>query len=79
MACSVHIGNEFRSVPSEIRKSLRAKLRDICAVIDTLGYGSPILESLANSCLAVAVAGWRFQYELDDDHRLVVIQAVPPR
>ena len=78
MPYSVHIGHEFESVPSDVRSRLRWKLENICAVLETLGNDSPVMQSLIQSSLIIAVGRWRFRYELDGrSGRLNVIQALP--
>ena len=80
MRYSVHIGREFVSVPSEVRVRLRWKLENICAVLETLGNQSPVMQSLIQSSLTIAVGKWRFRYELDDrNSRLTVVQALGAR
>jgi hypothetical protein len=80
MRYSVHIGREFQSVPSEVRGRLRGKLENICAVLETLGRDSPVMQSLSQSSLTIAVGKWRFRYELDGrNNRVTVIQAMGAR
>ena len=77
MRYSVHIGREFQSVPADVRGRLRWKLENISTVLETLGSDSPIMQSLAQSSLTLAVGKWRFRYEVDDrNSRLTVVQAL---
>jgi hypothetical protein len=79
MRYSVHIGREFQSVPSEVRGRLRWKLEHVCAVLEKLGRDSPVIPSLIQSSLTIAVGKWRFRYELDDrNSRVTVLQALGP-
>ena len=75
MGCSVHIGEEFRSVPERIRKRLEERLAEICAALDSLERG-PLIESLVQSSLAVSVGIWRFRYEFHAGrNRITLLEA----
>ena len=79
MGCSVHIGREFLRVPAAIRKKLRARLERICGVLEALESRNSLLDSLAQSSLAISIDSWRFRYEFEPvRNRLVVVQALPP-
>ncbi len=75
MGCTVHIGEEFRSVPERIRKRLQERLVEICAALNALDRG-PLIESLVQSSLAVTVGIWRFRYEFNaGQNRITVLEA----
>ncbi len=79
MGCQVHIGQEFRLVPPHIRRKLRDRLERICAVLDALPSREALMESLAESSLAITVEEWLFRYEFEPAPvRLTVIEARPP-
>ena len=76
MGCTVHIGEEFRSVPERIRQRLQEKLAEICAALGSLDRG-PLIESLVQSTLAISVGIWRFRYEFHAGrNRITVLEAI---
>ena len=79
VGCEVHIGPEFKAVPSEIRAQLRTRLEQICAALEALKPRSVFVDSISESSLALTVGAWRFRYEFEPDrNRLVVVQAFQP-
>lgn len=75
MECTVHIGEEFRSVPERIRQRLQGQLTQICAAINALDRG-PLIESLLQSSLAITIGLWRFRYEFHAGrNRITVLEA----
>jgi hypothetical protein len=76
MGCTVHIGPEFVSVPTDIRKKLRSLLEQICEGLQELGGRSALIRSIRESTLAITVDAWRFRFEFEPRrNRLTVIQA----
>ena len=76
MACTVHIGPEFASVPTRIRKRLRSLLEQICEGLQELASGSALIRSIRESTLAITVDAWHFRFEFEPRrNRLTVIQA----
>ena len=75
----MHIGREFRIVPAQIRRKLRERLERICGILEALDSRDTLLQSLAESSLAVTIDAWRFRYEFEPvPNRLVVVEARPP-
>jgi len=77
VGCKVHIGREFLTVPTQIRKKLRERLEKICAALEALGTRKAFIESVSESSMALTVGAWRFRYEFEPDRkRLIVVQAI---
>jgi len=80
VACKVHIGREFLAVPAGIRRTLRARLEQICEGLLALGSRSALLRSLVQSSLAVTIGSWLFRYEFEPlRNRVVVVEAFQRR
>ena len=80
MGCKVHIGREFLTVPTQIRRKLRERLEKICAALEAIASRTVFIESVSQSSMAVTVGAWRFRYEFEPDrNRLIVVQAIQGR
>lgn len=75
MAFAVVFQAGLEEVPVHVRATLRDRLLDVGAVLETIPDQSVVMESMAQSPMRLDVDGWRFGYKVDPlNHRLLVAE-----
>jgi hypothetical protein len=75
---TVEVGDAIDGVPDRMKSSLSASLQEIAATIAALPVTSAFWRSVRGERLHLDLAGWRFWYVVEPDHRRVsLVKSLP--